>query len=234
MVSGIYFVLRTGLPWRDLPKEFGPWSSVYTRFRRWCKSERWSQMLALLTIDPCSSLCSVDCTHIKAHQDASNAAGGAARSGHRENQGREEHQVGRSRGWFGPSGRSAFGGREPARSPSGRSSAGQIRRLLGHRRSWIRRERLSSGNHLSWIDSVHSAPRFESDSAPLLQTALSPPPRRRKLLWPHQAPPPNRHSVREAQRDISRLCNARHDTGLALFRGLKTRPNRKCKASAKS
>ena len=78
MVSGIYFVLRTGLPWRDLPKEFGPWSSVYTRFRRWCKSERWSQMLALLTAEPCSSLRSVDCTHIKAHQDATNAAGGAA------------------------------------------------------------------------------------------------------------------------------------------------------------
>ena len=78
MVSGIYFVLRTGLPWRDLPKEFGPWSSVYTRIRRWCRSERWSQMLALLTIAPCSSLRSVDCTHIKAHQDASNAAGGAA------------------------------------------------------------------------------------------------------------------------------------------------------------
>jgi transposase len=78
MVSGIYFVLRTGLPWRDLPKEFGPWSSVYTRFRRWCKSERWSQMLALLTAEPCSSLRSVDGTHIKAHQDASNAAGGAA------------------------------------------------------------------------------------------------------------------------------------------------------------
>jgi hypothetical protein len=59
MVSGIYFVLRTGLPWRDLPKEFGPWSSVYTRFRRWCKSERWSQMLALFTAEPCSSLRSV-------------------------------------------------------------------------------------------------------------------------------------------------------------------------------
>ena len=78
MVSGIYFVLRTGLPWRDLPKEFGPWSSVYTRFRRWCKSERWSQMFALLTTEPCSSLRSVDCTHIKAHQDASTAVGGAA------------------------------------------------------------------------------------------------------------------------------------------------------------
>jgi len=77
MISGIYFVLRAGLPWRDLPKEFGPWSSVYTRFRRWCRSGLWSKMLAMLSAEPCGSIRSVDCTHIKVHQDASNAAGGA-------------------------------------------------------------------------------------------------------------------------------------------------------------
>ena len=76
MVSGIYFILRTGQPWRDLPKEFGPWSSVYTRFRRWSRSGLWSQVLALLTADACGEIRSVDCTHIKVHQDASNAAGG--------------------------------------------------------------------------------------------------------------------------------------------------------------
>ena len=73
MVSGIYFILRTGQPWRDLPKEFGPWSSVYTRFPRWSRSVLWSQMLALLTADSCGAILSVDCTHIKVHQDASNA-----------------------------------------------------------------------------------------------------------------------------------------------------------------
>ena len=78
MVSGIYFVLRAGLPWRDLPKEFGPWGSVYTRFRRWCRSGLWSKMLALLSEDAWGSIRSVDCTHVKVHQDASNAAGGAA------------------------------------------------------------------------------------------------------------------------------------------------------------
>lgn len=78
MVSGIYYVLQTALPWRDLPKEFGPWSSGYTWFRRWYKRKLWPQMLALLTTEPCGSLLSVDCTHIKAHQDTSNAVGGAA------------------------------------------------------------------------------------------------------------------------------------------------------------
>ena len=77
MVSGIYYILRTGQPWRDLPTEFGSWASVYTRFRRWSRSGLRSQMLTLLTAEACGMMRSVDCTHIKVHQDASNAAGGA-------------------------------------------------------------------------------------------------------------------------------------------------------------
>jgi transposase len=77
MITGIVFVLRTGLPWRDLPREFGPWSSVYTRFRRWCRSGLWEKILALLGMDACGSIRFVDCTHIKVHQHAANAAGGA-------------------------------------------------------------------------------------------------------------------------------------------------------------
>ena len=36
ILTGIWFVLRTGVPWRDLPECFGSWGTVYTRFRRWC------------------------------------------------------------------------------------------------------------------------------------------------------------------------------------------------------
>src|SRR2546421_11948953 len=35
IVNGILWKLRTGAPWRDLPERYGPWESVYTRFRRW-------------------------------------------------------------------------------------------------------------------------------------------------------------------------------------------------------
>ena len=77
MISGIFFVLRTGVPWRDLPKEFGPWNSVYTRFRRWCRSGLWEKILTLVGADACGSIRCVDCTHIKVHQHAANAAGGA-------------------------------------------------------------------------------------------------------------------------------------------------------------
>lgn len=34
MVDGMFWVLVTGAPWRDLPEEFGPWQTVYDRFDR--------------------------------------------------------------------------------------------------------------------------------------------------------------------------------------------------------
>ena len=37
MVEAMVYVLRTGCPWRDLPAQFGPWSSVYTRWSRWAQ-----------------------------------------------------------------------------------------------------------------------------------------------------------------------------------------------------
>ena len=48
MLAAIFYVLRTGVPWRDLPTGFGPWSSVYARFRRWCASGLFALVLAQL------------------------------------------------------------------------------------------------------------------------------------------------------------------------------------------
>ena len=35
VLDGIFWIVRAGSPWRDLPEEFGKWSSVYRQFRRW-------------------------------------------------------------------------------------------------------------------------------------------------------------------------------------------------------
>ena len=45
MLSAMVYVLRTGVPWRDLPRDYGPWSSVYTRFRRWNRQGLFAQLL---------------------------------------------------------------------------------------------------------------------------------------------------------------------------------------------
>lgn len=79
VVGGIFYVLRTGVPWRDLPAEFGPWSSVYTRFSRWRRSGLFDRMLALAAKDAEGELRHIDCSHIKLHQDAANPAGGQSR-----------------------------------------------------------------------------------------------------------------------------------------------------------
>ena len=34
----IFYVLRTGVSWRDVPTEFGSWHTIYTRFKRWSES----------------------------------------------------------------------------------------------------------------------------------------------------------------------------------------------------
>ncbi len=48
ILNGILFVLHTGVPWRDLPERYGPWQTVYSRFRRWTARGLWGQLLEQL------------------------------------------------------------------------------------------------------------------------------------------------------------------------------------------
>ncbi|MGE0972117.1 IS5 family transposase [Klebsiella sp. WOUb02] len=38
IINGMFWVLCSGAPWRDLPERYGPWKTVYNRFNRWSKS----------------------------------------------------------------------------------------------------------------------------------------------------------------------------------------------------
>lgn len=78
MVTAIFYVLRTGIPWRDLPPQFGPWNSVYTRFRRWCAMGLFARLLTVVATRAIGQLRSLDCTHIKLHQHGTNPCGGQA------------------------------------------------------------------------------------------------------------------------------------------------------------
>ena len=75
-MTALWYVLRTGLPWRDLPSCYGPWNTVYTRFRRWCANGIWSRVLACLAKGAEGQLRHLDCSHIKLHQHGTNPAGG--------------------------------------------------------------------------------------------------------------------------------------------------------------
>ena len=46
IIDGVLWRERTGAPWRDLPERYGPWSTVYGRFRRWRLAGIWDRVFA--------------------------------------------------------------------------------------------------------------------------------------------------------------------------------------------
>lgn len=73
VVNGIFYVLRTGSPWRDLPERYGPYTTVYNRFNRWSKKGVWLAMFEALAKRSPQSLQLIDSPIVRAHQ---HAAGG--------------------------------------------------------------------------------------------------------------------------------------------------------------
>ena len=50
MLDGIFWILGTGAPWRDLPERFGPWQTVYDHFRNWRKSGVFARIIEVLQV----------------------------------------------------------------------------------------------------------------------------------------------------------------------------------------
>lgn len=78
VLDGIFWIARTGSPWRDLPEEFGKWSSVYRQFRRWTLAGLWEWILEALNesgVVP-AALQMIDSTVVRAHHQAAGAKGG--------------------------------------------------------------------------------------------------------------------------------------------------------------
>ena len=50
MLNGIFWILGTGAPWRDLPARFGPWQTVHRYFSQWRRSGRFTAILEALQI----------------------------------------------------------------------------------------------------------------------------------------------------------------------------------------
>ena len=75
-IEAVLWWRRTGVPWRDLPDDFGPWQTVFNRFDRWSKSGKWDRLLCALQTDVDDEWHSVDSTINRAHQHAAGAKGG--------------------------------------------------------------------------------------------------------------------------------------------------------------
>jgi len=78
VLDAIFWVMRTGAPWRDVPGEFGDWNAIFRQFRRWADSGIWDVILeALAGSGVCdATLQMVDATIIRAHHCAAGGKGG--------------------------------------------------------------------------------------------------------------------------------------------------------------
>ena len=83
IINGIRWRVRTGSPWRDLPRRrFGPWQTVYDRFNRWSKDGTWERVLTALQAQDEQAgkhdhtLWCVDGSSVRAHVAAAGAKKG--------------------------------------------------------------------------------------------------------------------------------------------------------------
>src|SRR4249919_2766856 len=86
VLNGIFWVLRSGAPWRDLPKSYGPHTTCYNRFVRWRRAGVWDRMMDALAAAYDAAVQMIDTSVVRVHLH------GACIAGNRE------QQMGRSRG----------------------------------------------------------------------------------------------------------------------------------------
>ena len=79
VLNGIYWRLRTGSPWADIPERYGPCTTCYNRFVRWARLGVWDRIFEAVSAAYEASEQSVDSSSIRVHQHGANAKRGAKR-----------------------------------------------------------------------------------------------------------------------------------------------------------
>jgi len=77
VLNGIFCISRNCAPWRDLPEQYGPYTTVYNRYNVWGERGVWKGIFDALTDECDSSLIFVDASIVKAHRAASGSRRGA-------------------------------------------------------------------------------------------------------------------------------------------------------------
>ena len=69
VISGIIYVIKNGLMWKDAPAEHGPYKTLYNRFIRWSNLGVFSKIFSeLATLAKHDDRLMIDATHLKAHR----------------------------------------------------------------------------------------------------------------------------------------------------------------------
>jgi transposase len=75
-LNAVFWILRAGAPWRDLPPEYGDWKNTHRRFCRWRDNGIWEKLLEAVREDPDYEWLMIDATFIKCHPHSAGAIGG--------------------------------------------------------------------------------------------------------------------------------------------------------------
>ncbi len=73
ILNGIIWIARSGAPWRDLPERYGPWETVYSRFRKWIDDGILDNIFRLLSLEAEPQELSLDASIVQAHQHSAGA-----------------------------------------------------------------------------------------------------------------------------------------------------------------
>lgn len=87
-IEAIFWMLRTGAQWRELPEIYGNWNSIFSRFNSWAKKNIWEMLLEFCAKDPDLEYIMIDATIVRAH---------ACSAGYKEQM---SQGLGRSKGGF--------------------------------------------------------------------------------------------------------------------------------------
>ncbi len=75
-INTIFWILRTGAPWRDLPSDYGDWKNTHRRFCRWRDKGLWENLLEIIIEKLDYEWLMIDASHCKVHPHAAGAKGG--------------------------------------------------------------------------------------------------------------------------------------------------------------
>ena len=87
-IEAIFWISRTGAQWRELPKDYGRWNRVFSRFNEWSQKDIWNKLLEFCVEDPDLEYIIIDATIVRAH---------ACAAGYGD---QEAEGLGRSKGGF--------------------------------------------------------------------------------------------------------------------------------------
>jgi putative transposase len=72
VLNGIFWRLRTGAPWADIPARYGPYTTCVNRFNRWRKAGVWATLLQSVSMVYEGDIQMIDSSSIRVHQHAAN------------------------------------------------------------------------------------------------------------------------------------------------------------------